>query len=356
MKTAKLSTLVTLMLVALVTLELISCMPGADLRAKRDRDARKAVQMNKLLGRGVNLGNALDAPNEGEWGVTLKEEYFDIIKQAGFDSVRLPVRWSAHALDKPPYTIDPVFMKRVDWAVNCALSRNLPMMLNVHHFNEAYSDPLGQKGKLLAMWKQIAEHYKGYPDILVFELFNEPKKKLTDEIWNTYLKEALAIVRQSNPNRTIVIGPGDNNIVKHLKDLDIPKDDRNIIVTIHYYFPLEFTHQGADWITRGDPNSWLGTKWTGTDAEKKAVTDEFDTAAAWAKKNNRPMNLGEFGAYKKADMDSRARWTKFVADTAVERGMSFDYWEFCASEFGLYDQQTKSFRKPLLEAVIPPKP
>ena len=197
---------------------------------------------------------------------------------------------------------------------------------------------------------------RAIPIYLVFELMNEPKRKLTDEIWNTYLKEALAIVRQSNPNRTIVIGPGDNNIVEHLKTLEIPEDDRNIIVTIHYYFPLEFTHQGADWITRGDPNSWMGTKWTGTDAEKKAVTDEFDIAAAWAKTNNRPMNLGEFGSYKKADMESRASWTKFVADTAIERGMSFDYWEFCANEFGLYDQQTKSFRKPLLDAVIPPKP
>ena len=68
------------------------------------------------------------------------------------------------------------------------------------------------------------------------------------------------------------------------------------------------------------------------------------------------MNLGEFGSYEKADMESRARWTKFVADTALKRGMSFHYWEFCANEFGLYDQQTKSFRKPLLDAVIPPKP
>ena len=121
MKTAKLSTFVTLVLAILVVLELTSCMPSAELKAKRAQDTRKAVQMNKLLGRGVNLGNALDAPSEGEWGVVLKDEYFESAKQAGFDSIRLPVRWSAHSLDKPPYTIDPNFMKRVDWAVNCAL-------------------------------------------------------------------------------------------------------------------------------------------------------------------------------------------------------------------------------------------
>lgn len=27
--------------------------------------------LNARLGRGVNLGNALEAPGEGEWGVTL---------------------------------------------------------------------------------------------------------------------------------------------------------------------------------------------------------------------------------------------------------------------------------------------
>ena len=315
-------------------------------------------QMNQRLGRGVNLGNALDAPSEGEWGVVLTNEYFDLIKQAGFNSIRLPVRWSAHAMTNAPYTIAPEFLQRVDWAVSNALSRNLPVVLNIHNFTEAYTDPNGQKEKFGALWKQIAEHNHGYPDILLFELFNEPKKKLTDKIWNAYIKEVVPIVRQSNPNRTILIGPGDKNTVAHLKALKIPRADRNIIVTIHYYFPLEFTHQGADWLTnpKGDPQSWLGTKWTGTDAEKKAVTDEFDAAVAWARAHNRPVNLGEFGSYNKADMESRARWTKFVADTAIARGMSFHYWEFCADGFGLYDQQTKSFRKPLLEAVLPPKP
>jgi len=354
LKPMKTSFWATVGLVILVMLGLTSCVTST---AKRDQAARKAVQMNQLLGRGVNFGNALDAPSEGDWGVVLKDEYFDLAKQAGFDSVRLPVRWSAHSMSNAPYTIDPIFMQRVDWAISNALSRNLPVILDIHHFNEAYDDPIGQTEKFVALWRQIAEHYKGYPDTLLFELFNEPKKKLTDEKWNMYIKEALPIVRRSNPDRTILIGSGDNNIISHLKTLKLPDDDRNIIVTIHYYSPLKFTHQGADWLTKpeSDPKTWLGTKWTGTDAEKKAVTKEFDTAAAWAKANNRPMNLGEFGSYNKADMDSRACWTKFVADTAVERGMSFHYWEFCANEFGLYDRQTNAFRKPLLDAVIPPK-
>ena len=145
------------------------------------------------------------------------------------------------------------------------------------------------------------------------------------------------------------------NSIAGLRKLNVPKEDENIIVTVHYYDPHEFTHQGAPWITDKDSQSWLGRKWSGDETEKRVILKSFKMVVGWGKKNNRPMNLGEFGAYKKADMASRIRWTKFIADTVAQQGMSFHYWEFCAPEFGLYDQQTKSWRKELLDAVIPPK-
>jgi endoglucanase len=378
-KRTGISALIMVSLPVLVIFALTSCMSEAE-KAKRDQNTRKAFQMNKLLGRGVNLGNALEAPKEGEWGVTLQEEYFQIIKDAGFNSVRIPVRWSGHASMEPLYIIDPKFFERVDWAINCALSRNLPVILNMHHYRELYTDPLPHKKRFMAIWKQIAEHYKDYPDTLLLEIFNEPDDALTPKMWNEWLKEAHAIIRKANPTKTIVIGSANDSWITYLKLLELPEDDRNIIVTVHHYFPHEFTHQGASWMTRekiaksiedmkfvhqelpagatsfdGDSNTWLGTTWTGTDAEKKAMTDIFDIGAAWGKKHNRPINLGEFGSYKKADMDSRVRWTKFIADTAAERDMSLHYWEFCADEFGLYDRKAKTWRKELLEAVIPPK-
>ncbi len=341
--------------ISILAAMVITALTGCNMTGKHNAATapRDAFAVNKLLGRGVNLGNALDAPQEGAWGFTLKEEYFQAIKDAGFDSVRLPVRWSAHAMDEPPYTIDPEFFNRVDWAVNCALSRNLPIILNIHHFNELNSDPAGQKDKYLALWKQIAGHYRDYPDNLLLEPLNEPMGKLVGK-WNALLGRAIEIIRETNPNRTIVAGPSQANQIKTLRYLQLPEDDRNIIVSVHYYSPLKFTHQGAPWVTSGDSNSWMGTKWTGSKAEKQAVIRDFDTAAEWAKQNNRPMNLGEFGSYEKADMASRARYTKFVADTVVERGMSFDYWQF-DSDFAVYDTETKTWIKPLLDALLPPK-
>src|SRR4051812_17080744 len=96
---------------------------------------------NKRLGRGINLGNALEAPREGAWGVTLRAEYFRAIKEAGFDTVRLPVNWSAHAGAEAPYTIDPTFAARVDWAIDQALAHRLNIIVNVHHYGEMDADP-----------------------------------------------------------------------------------------------------------------------------------------------------------------------------------------------------------------------
>jgi endoglucanase len=312
-------------------------------------------KQNKHLGRGINLGNALEAPNEGEWGVTLKEEYFKIIKEAGFDSVRIPICWSAHALKEPPYTIDSAFFNRVDWAIENALKNDLYVMINIQHYRELTKDPNAHSERFLGLWKQIAEHYKDYPDTVLFELLNEPYKALTPELWNDLLKKTLPVVRKSNPNRTIVIEPTiiiEPAFVVCLDKLEIPKEDRNIIVSIHYYSPLEFTHQGAEWMgERSKP--WMGTKWTGTEKENQVITKAFNNVAKWAKKHNRPINLGEFGAYEKAGMDNRVRWTTFVAKSAVKHGFSIAYWEFCHVNFGAYDQQKKAWREPLLKAIIP---
>lgn len=312
--------------------------------------AKDAFYYNRLLGRGINLGNALEAPKEGAWGFSLKDEYFPLIRKVGFDHVRLPVRWSGHAAKKAPYRIDENFFKRVDWALDQADRAKLAIVLNVHHYDEMDADPMAHKERFLALWKQIAERYRGRSDRLYFELLNEPHNKLTDALWNATLKDALAVVRASNPKRAVIVGPTMWNSISKLKDLKLPADDRLLIVTFHSYSPFHFTHQGAEWVK--DSGKWLGTKWPRSEKETEAVRKDFDTAAAWGKKEKRPLYLGEFGAYSKADMESRARWTAFVREQAAARGISWAYWEF-GSGFGAYDPQAKKWRRPLLSALLP---
>jgi len=310
-----------------------------------------AFDVNKKLGRGINLGNALEAPEEGQWGVVLKEDYFKLIRQAGFNSVRIPIRWSAHCLKQKPYTIDPNFLHRVDWAVKNAIFYDLYTIINIHHYEEIFEDPNEHKERFLAIWQQIAEHFKDCPQTVLFEFLNEPCKNLDDDKWNNLVDKVLKAVRKTNPERTIIIGPTGWNSIDKLDKLLLPAEDRNIIVTCHYYQPFHFTHQGASWVGE-ESKQWLGTKWTGTEKEKQEIKKDFDSAFEWGKKHNRPIYIGEFGSYSKADIQSRVLWTGFIAREAEKRNFSWAYWEFC-SYFGIYDSDAGKWRKELLEALIP---
>jgi endoglucanase len=310
---------------------------------------KDAFQYNRALGRGVNLGNALDAPKEGAWGITLQEDYFKTIKEAGFDSVRIPVSWSTHAQREAPFAIDPVFFERVDWAIRQALSRGLVAVIDDHHNEGMEKEPEKNLPRLKAIWKQVAERYRNQPDGLSFEILNEPTGKLTDALWNEMFPQLLGVIRASNTRRIVIVGPGRWNNLSELDALTLPENDRRLIVTFHYYSPMSFTHQAASWIKGSD--KWKGNAWTGTLAQRVELRRDFDKAAAWGKKNGRPLYLGEFGAYSAADMDSRARWTRAVAGAADERGMSRAYWEF-ASGFGVYDPKANAWRKPLLNALL----
>ncbi len=307
--------------------------------------ATSAVQ----LGHGVNLGNMLEAPKEGMWGESVHEDYFPTIRQGGFTAIRVPIRWSAHVAGAPGYTIDPDFLARVDWVVAQAEKNDLKAILDYHNDDVLMKDPDVEGARFVAIWKQIAEHFQSAPPSILFELLNEPKGKLDGPHWNDLIVKTLAVVRASNPTRTVVIGPVRWNNPSALPELVLPEADRNLLVTIHYYDPMTFTHQGASWIKGSE--KWLGNTW-GTDAEKATLTQAFDQAAAWGTAHRRPIFLGEFGAFSEGDMDSRARWTAAVARAAEAHGFPWTYWEFC-SGFGVYDPVAKQWRAPLLEALLP---
>ena len=304
---------------------------------------------NQLIRRCVNLGNALEAPIEGEWGMVLESEYFKLIQQAGFTAVRVPIRWSAHAQEVAPYLIDATFLKRIDWVVAQALEHNLALVLNMHHYRALASEPITHCNRYLALWRQIATHFRQAPNSVLFELLNEPNGKLTRALWNLLLKDCIQVVRQSNPDRTVIIGPANwNHISSELDELVLPDD--NVILTVHYYYPFHFTHQGAEWVSGSD--KWLGTSWVGRPDQQSRVKTDLLKANTWAKAQNVPVFLGEFGAYSKAAFKDRVKWTHCVRQQAEQLRVSWSYWEFGAG-FGTYDRKNRRWRTELLNALIP---
>lgn len=311
-------------------------------------EAVDASAQTNLLGRGVNvLGyDAIwDHPNKARF----KERHFKLIHDAGFQSVRI----NLHALQRlnaaNGYKLSDAWLKTLDWAVHGALANNLMVILDLHNYNDVAKDPEGYKPRFLAYWKQISEHFKDAPASVIFELLNEPNGKLTPDLWNQWVSEVLPTIRASNPTRTLVIGPPFWNGIEHLDELKLPEDDRNIIVTVHYYEPMRFTHQGARW--NKETAQLSGITWGGAE-EKARVARDFALVQKWSQEHHRPILLGEFGAYEKAPMDSRATYVATVARAAESLGWAWTYWQF-DSDFVVYDIDKDQWVEPLLKALIP---
>lgn len=353
MKTVTLKT-ITLAILAQMLLLLLNCgntEPANGTEPEETEDTSSwgsAEEINHRLGRGMNFGNTFEA--QPSWQSRFDPQDMKRIADLGFTHVRVPIRWERddRSVDSAPYTIYPDFLKTIEEVVDEALKNKLHIIINMHHHDALYADPAGQRERFLAQWEQIAEHFKSYPDSLLFEILNEPHDRLDAALWNRYSKEALQVIRRSNPERCVLLGVAEWGGVEALASLEIP-DDPHLILTIHYYNPFHFTHQGAEWVEGSD--AWLGTEWHDTEYERAMVREDFQPALELAQKKRIPVHIGEFGAFSKADMPSRVRWTQYLARWFEQQGFSWAYWEWNNS-FGIYDPNNDSYREGLTDALL----
>jgi endoglucanase len=305
--------------------------------------------LNQRLGRGVNIVG-YDSIWKSRAEARIQARHFQLIREAGFSHVRINLFPFQFIGSAPLYEIRPAWLETLDWILEQCQKNSLLAIVDMHEFTAMADDPIGLKSKFLAVWRQLSTRYQHTGENVLFELLNEPHGKITPEIWNEYLKEPLAIIRATNPTRGLIIGPAFWNGIDYLHKLELPDDDLNIIATVHYYHPMDFTHQGAYWSPEHRDKS--GIYWMGTAEELQRLERDFNGVNAWAKEHNRPIYLGEFGAYDKADMQSRVRYTRAVSREAERMGWSWGYWQF-DSDFIVYNIEQNSWVEPILNALIP---
>ncbi len=324
-------------------------------------------KQNERLGKGGNFGNILYTWNK--WDKEHDRSDMDKMKEIGMTGIRINTRPFLHMNRqpgytlgwdeangrredllydlKPPYTISKEFFERLDWTVHEALDRGFTVIIDNHQYRVMGKDPMALRDMFLASWEQMAEHYKDYPDNVFFGVLNEPNGNLTPYLWNYFMMDAWKIIRESNPDRTLVIGPGDWNNIEGLAEFKLPENDRNIIVEIHYYSPHRFTHQGVD-------GRNAGITW-GTPEDFKAVENDFNTAVVWAEIHNCPLFLGEFGVSSNADQASTVKWLHYVVSQALSHGISWSMWDLMGSGMGIYDDEKETWINPRKNAILPEK-
>jgi endoglucanase len=299
----------------------------------------------KAMARGVNI-LGYDPIWRDPAQARFRLDHLARIKQGGFDTVRVNLYAFEHM--DAEYRLDPAWLATLDKVVAAARAQKLTVILDEHDFSACGERADACKPRLMAFWRQIGQRYKDADDAVVFEILNEPNGQLTEAVWNRWLVEALAVIRQTNPTRNVIIGPVLWNNIERLDVLDLPRADRHIIATVHYYHPMEFTHQGAPWSTSTQKT---GITW-GTPEERLRMKNDFALAQRWAKAQDRPILLGEFGAYDKGDMASRADYTAAAAREAEALGWAWTYWQF-DGDFIVFDMKTDGWVKPIHDALVP---
>jgi endoglucanase len=304
----------------------------------------------KEMGRGMNVLGYDPVWNDPSHA-RFQARHFELIHDAGFNTVRMGLHAFRHmdADDR----LDPAWLATLDTMVAAALRENLYVSLDLHYHDECGADVATCAQRVKAFWTQIAPRYQSASNRLMFELLNEPHGVIDAKAWNAMLRDTLAIVRATNPERNVIVGPAGWSSIDQLKDLDLPADDQHLIVTVHYYWPMKFTHQGARWVQSTAMLS--GIRW-GTPDDRAKVAHDFDDVKLWSDAHHRPIFLGEFGAYDRggADVESRVRYDYTVAREAEAHGFAWAYWQF-DSDFVAYDIAADAWVTPVLYALVPPK-
>ena len=308
------------------------------------------------MGQGVNIAAGWD-PYWADQPSRFKLSQIDAIKAAGFRTIRIPITTFAH-MDAQGH-LDPATFKKLDRIVDAAVANGLNVIIDEHDYDDCPKNVDACAVILPNIWYELSAHYKDASNLVMFELLNEPHEKLDADIWNSWLPDLIAIVRETNPTRNIIVGPTHWNSLDDLPLLKLPADDQHLIVTYHYYQPFMFTHQGASW-AGAEAMAAHDVHWTGKPEEVAAINADFDRVAAWSKANNRPILLGEYGTYGKVNknMNERAAWTKAVTDAAAARGFARAFWYFDEGPDGFtaFNSDTNAWVEPIKDALLEKKP
>ena len=235
-------------------------------QAQSFENAKDAV---KNMGVGWNLGNTLDANDASKtwttteqhetcWGQPVtKPELMKMMKEAGFNSIRVPVTWYQE-MDSEG-NVNEAWMNRVKEVVDYVIDNGMYCILNVHHdtgdgnthwIHASSTNYNKNKAKFEKLWKQIAETFKDYDQHLLFEgynemlddnnTWNEPKNK-TDgyKAINDYAKSFVTTVRNSggnNASRNLIVNTySASSTPNAMQNLDKPENNNHIIFQIHSY-------------------------------------------------------------------------------------------------------------------------
>lgn len=239
------------------------------------RDDMSAMDYAKDMGIGINLGNTMEAywedkndktagastigddtPQDYEkcWGaVVTTQECIDGMRDAGFDTVRVPVYWGNMMKDDGSFTVNKKYLERVQEIVDYCRKDGLYVVINMHHYDEFLIKNYEKEEVLKAVetvWEQVATYFKSYSDYLIFEGFNEAlgsqregdslsEEEIYDYVndMNSVFVDTVRATGGNNKERVLIASGYWTNIDNTTKESFVMPEDSaedRLMVSVHY--------------------------------------------------------------------------------------------------------------------------
>ena len=321
-------------------------------------------------GESMQIGNPDGSIHaETAWGnPVVTKKMIQAVKKAGFNAIRIPIRWQCHITNAQAMSIDKAWIARIKEVVGWCLDNGLKVIINVHHEKWLEGRPTYQYKeencqKLALLWMNIASEFANYDSRLAFAGTNEVHIR---DNWGKPTAENLEVQNAYNQIFVdMVRATGGNNAKRHLilqtyvcnpwfgienGDFIIPKDaegngNNYMSVEFHYYQPWSYAGD-CTYDYWGDAYKDAGK----IPAEnEKTMTDFFDKAVnTWSNKGL-GIVIGEWGVtdhYKSNPEKVHANMTyycNFLTTEAHKRGFSTFVWDNNkfgngSEKYGIFDR------------------
>ena len=308
---------------------------------------------------------------ETAWGnPVVTKKMIKAVKEAGFNAIRIPVRWQCHITNAQAMSIDKAWLARIKEVVDWCLANDLKVIINTHHDKWLEGRPTNQykeenNQKLALLWLNIASEFAQYDYRLAFAGTNEVHIR---DNWGKPEAENLAV--QNSYNQTfidVVRATGGNNAQRHLivqtyvcnpdfginnGDFIIPTDIEGngndyMSVEFHYYTPWDYAGE-CKYNFWGDLYKNKGEV---SPSNEQSMTNFFDRVVGTWSTKGLGVVMGEWGVTDRqkagqTDLihENMTYYCRFLVSEAKKRGFSTFVWDNNSfgsgpEHFGIFDRR-----------------
>ena len=308
-----------------------------------------AIEWTRDVVMGWNLGNALESSGgETNWGnPKTTQAMIKAVADAGFNAIRIPVRWTEQLSDAQNMVVKDTWLARVKEIVDWALAENMYVIINTHHEawldrNPFYSKQQENNQKLHALWTCIATYFRDYGEKLIFAGTNETtvdwsapntEQQTVQNSYNQTFVDAVRDTGGKNYYRNLVVQTFACSPYFGLNGLTIPTDkvEERLSVEFHYYDPYEYCGS-CTYYYWGEAYKDKGRILTSS--TESTITNLFDRITnSWTKKGLGVV-MGEYGVsnhYTSDDMQTQQEnmqyYLKCVTGEARKHGFAAFVWD-----------------------------